>query len=88
MKTFTAIFLFAFSVLGVVRSLEARAALNPHIEIRPSVPALVPEDEDGKDDKEGEEEEEEIFPYKALELVDPGALDHVLLLQAAMLSDP
>ena len=98
MKTLTVAVLFILSLVSLFASVRADALSQPRIESGLSRPlALVPDDgkKGGDDDKKGgdddEKDEEEVrASYRglsqraALELVDPGALDDLLRLRAAV----
>ncbi|MCY1036357.1 hypothetical protein OV207_33280 [Corallococcus sp. BB11-1] len=103
MKTFTVAIVFCLSMVSLFASVRADANAFPRVEAGISQPvSLMPKGGDGKgggDDKGGkgggEEEEEEyrqtprgLSQKAALELVDPGALDDMLRLHAALRGGP
>ncbi|WP_224243133.1 hypothetical protein [Hyalangium gracile] len=92
MKTFTVALLFILSLVTLFTAARADALSQPSIQPRMARPQVLPEgDEDKKDGKDDEEDEEEyraLSQHAALELVDPGGQDAVLLLRIAALRGP
>ena len=98
MKTLTVAIVFCLSLVSLFASVRADANAFPRLEPGVSQPvALMPKggDKGGGDDKKGgkggEEDEEEfrqspraLSQQAALELVDPGVLDDMLRLRAAL----
>ncbi|RYZ37533.1 MAG: hypothetical protein EOO71_27555 [Myxococcaceae bacterium] len=99
MKTLTVAIVFCLSMVSLFASVRADANAFPRLEPGISQPvSLMPKGGDGKgggDDKGGkgggEEDEEEyrqqprgLSQKAALELVDPGVLDDMLRLRAAL----
>jgi hypothetical protein len=93
MKTLAVAVLFVLSLASLFASVRADALSQPRIETGMARPQpLAPDDgkggdEDkkgGGDDEKDEEEYRAISQRAALELVDPGALDHLLRLRAAV----
>ncbi|RKH15760.1 hypothetical protein D7Y13_14540 [Corallococcus praedator] len=98
MKTLTVAIVFCLSMVSLFASVRADANAFPRLEPGVSQPvALMPKGGDGKgggDDKGGkggEEDEEEyrqqsrgLAQKAALELVDPGVLDDMIRLRAAL----
>jgi hypothetical protein len=96
MKTLAVAVLFVLSLASLFASVRADALSQPRIETMARPQPLAPDDGKGGDeDKKGggddEKDEEEyraqdraISQRAALELVDPGALDHLLRLRAAV----
>ncbi|RKH39399.1 hypothetical protein [Corallococcus sicarius] len=100
MKTLTVAIVFCLSLVSLFASVRADANAFPRLEPGVSQPvALMPKggDKGGGDDKKGgkggEEDEEEfrqspraLSQQAALELVDPGVLNDMLRLRAALRS--
>jgi len=93
MKTLAVAVLFALSLVSLFASVRADALSQPRIETGMARPQpLLPDDgkkggdgdKGGDDDEKDEEEYRGISQRAALELVDPGALDHLLRLRAAL----
>jgi hypothetical protein len=95
MKTLSVALLFLLSLVTLFAAARADALAEPRITPRLSAPqplALMPEGEEQQgdegdkdtDDEADEEEYRGLSQRAALELVDPGALDHILRLRAAV----
>ena len=97
MKTLAVAVLFALSLVSLFASVRADALSQPRIETGMARPQpLVPDDDKkgGDEDKKGGDDEKDEEEYRAryrglsqraaLELVDPGALDDLLRLRAAV----
>jgi hypothetical protein len=97
MKTLAVAVLFALSLVSLFASVRADALSQPRIETGLAQPQrLVPDDDEkgGEGDKKGGDDEKDEEEYRAeyraisqraaLELVDPGALDHLLRVRAAV----